>query len=97
MIKSRLTPAHSNALKALLNQPFTLVEFVVRQQLQAQEQPQLAGLYAGNPKRTTSNPTTEQLLRVFNGVTLYFLNDGTAEISPLNLLQGNHSLPPPSK
>lgn len=68
---------------------FTLVEFVVRQQLQAQEQPQLAGLYAGNPKRTTSNPTTEQLLRAFNGVTLYLLKDGTAEISLLNPLQKN--------
>jgi transposase len=66
---------------------FTLVEFVVRQQLQAQETPQLAGLYAGNPKRTTSNPTTEQLLRAFNGVTLYFLKDGTTEISPLTPLQ----------
>ena len=66
---------------------FTLVEFVVRQQLQAQESPLLAGLYAGNPKRNTSNPTTEQLLRAFNGLTLYFLKDGTAEISPLNPLQ----------
>jgi transposase len=65
----------------------TLVEFVVRQALQTQEQPQLAGLYAGNPKRATSRPTTEQLLRAFNGVTLYFLKDGTAEISPLNPLQ----------
>ena len=66
---------------------FTLVEFVVRQQLQAQESPLLAGLYAGNPKRNTSTPTTEQLLRAFNGLTLYFLKDGTAEISPLNPLQ----------
>jgi transposase len=66
---------------------FTLVEFVVRKQLQTQESSQLAGLYAGNPKRKTSNPTTEQLLRAFNGVTLYFLKDGTAEISPLNPLQ----------
>ncbi len=66
---------------------FTLVEFVVRQKLLAQDSPQLAGLYAGNPKCQTSNPTTEQLLRAFNGITLYFLKDGTAEISPLNSLQ----------
>jgi transposase len=66
---------------------FTLVEFVVRQELQTQEQPQLAGLYAGNPKRTTPRPTTEQLLRAFQGLTLYFLKDGTVEISTLNPLQ----------
>lgn len=66
---------------------FTLVEFVVRQELQTQEPPQLAGLYAGNPQRATPRPTTEQLLRAFQGVTLYFLKDGTVEISPLNPLQ----------
>lgn len=66
---------------------FTLVEFVVRQELETQEQPQLAGLYAGNPKRTTARPTTEQLLQAFNGVTLYFLKDGTVELSPLTPLQ----------
>jgi transposase len=66
---------------------FTLMEFVVRQELQTQEQPQLAGLYAGNPKRATPRPTAEQLLRAFQGVTVYFLKEGTAEISPLNPLQ----------
>jgi len=48
----------------------TLVEFVVRRELQAQGE-DLAGLYEGNPSRTTDRPTTERLLRAFEGITLY--------------------------
>ena len=47
----------------------------------------LSGLYAGNPTRATDRPSAEQLLAAFNGVTLYFLKDGSVEISPLNHLQ----------
>ncbi|MEP0834403.1 IS1634 family transposase [Microcoleus sp. AS-A8] len=65
---------------------FTLMEYVVRRQLSEQQQ-SLAGLYDGNPKRTTNRPTAERLLRVFCGVTLYFHRDGSTEISPLNCLQ----------
>jgi transposase len=65
---------------------FTLIDFVVQQQLQAQQQ-SLAGLYAGNPKRTTPRPSAEQLLSAFDGITLYFLKDGSVEITPLNQLQ----------
>lgn len=36
-----------------------------------------AGLYDGNPKRTTKRPTAERLLRAFCGVTLYFHRDGS--------------------
>jgi transposase len=42
----------------------TLVEFEVRRSLQ-QAKEQLAGLYAGQPKRTTARPTTELILRAF--------------------------------
>ncbi len=65
---------------------FTLIEFQVRRQLQTQQE-EIAGLYAGNPKRQTQRPTTEQLLVVFRGITLYSHRDGTSEITPLNDLQ----------
>jgi len=64
----------------------TLMEFVVRRQL-AEQQHSLAGLYDGNPQRTTNRPTAERLLRAFCGITLYFHRDGSTEISPLNFMQ----------
>lgn len=72
------------ALRAL-----TLFEFVVRRSLEEQAE-QLQGLYAGNPKRATERPTTERLLKVFDGLTLYRLSDGATtwhEVSPLSALQ----------
>ncbi len=65
---------------------FTLIEFQVRRQLQTQ-QDEIAGLYAGNPKRKTQRPTAEQLLAAFEGITFYHHRDGTSEITPLNDLQ----------
>lgn len=50
----------------------TLVEGVVRQRL-AESGAQLAGLYAGNPKRSTPRPTAETLLRAFKGIALSFV------------------------
>jgi transposase len=47
----------------------TLLEFTVRQQLAVQQEP-LVGLYAGQPKRATTQPTAEKLLSAFEGVTL---------------------------
>ncbi len=47
----------------------TLLEGVVRQRL-SEQQMELAGLFAGNPKRRTSQPTTERLLEAFSEVTL---------------------------
>jgi transposase len=67
----------------------TLVEFVVRRALQ-QAQTELAGLYAGQPKRATMRPTTEQLLRAFKGITLTVWHTGTAwqsHILPLSSVQ----------
>jgi len=51
--------------------PATL-EFVVRRRL-AQEGASLAGLYAGNPQRATTQPTTERLLEAFQEITLTML------------------------
>jgi transposase len=64
----------------------TVMEFVVQQQLQTLQQ-SLDAIYAGNPKRKTERPSAEQLLFSFREITLYFLKDGTTEISPLTLLQ----------
>src|SRR5712691_1681054 len=47
----------------------TLVEFSARQHL-ADSKATVAGLYAGNPKRTTNRPTAEALLGAFKGIHL---------------------------
>jgi transposase len=72
------------ALRAL-----TLFEFVARRQL-AQQTPPLQGLYAGNPKRATQQPTAERLLRAFDDITLYRVSDGQTtwyQVTPLSDLQ----------
>jgi transposase len=58
------------ALRAL-----TLLEFVARRQLPQQPTP-LQGLYAGNPKRATQQPTAERLLQAFDEITWYQVSDG---------------------
>jgi len=65
---------------------FTLIEFVVRQALQNTSQ-SLAGLYDGNPKRATARPSSEQLLKAFCHLTLYWLPDSRLFITPLSELQ----------
>ena len=63
---------HATGLVRLLSlalRVLTLMEFVVRRQL-AELGAALAGLYAGNPKRTTTHPTTERLLEAFQEITL---------------------------
>jgi len=47
----------------------TLLEGVVRQNLEKQKR-EISGLYAGNPKRRTNQPTAERLLEAFSEVTL---------------------------
>ncbi len=67
----------------------TLVEFEVRRQLQ-KTKTDLAGLYAGQPKRATTHPTTEQLLRAFKNVTLTAWRTGNIwqmHLSPLSPTQ----------
>jgi transposase len=66
-----------------------LLEFRVRQQLQS-EGVKLAGLYPGNPKRAFARPTTELLLRVFEGVTLTGIaqaGEVGAYLTPLSSVQ----------
>ena len=47
----------------------------------------LAGLYDGNPRRTTTRPTAEAVLRAFSNITFYRLPDGSEHITLLNPLQ----------
>ena len=68
---------HATGLVRLLSlalRLLTLMEFVVRRQL-AQEGAALAGLYAGNPKRVTTHPTTERLLEAFQEMTLTMVRE----------------------
>jgi transposase len=63
---------HATGLVRLLSialRVLTLVECVGRRQLAA-EGAELAGLYAGNPKRATDRPTAERLLEAFQTITL---------------------------
>ena len=65
------------------------MEFNVRSKLKEQ-QLEIAGLYAGNPKRSTPRPTTELLLRAFKDIdfSIVELPEQTiVHITPLSELQ----------
>jgi transposase len=67
----------------------TLIEFVVRRQLQ-QSQELLVGLIANNPQKGIANPTTERLLRTFDDVTLTIVHlpgQIIRHVTPLSALQ----------
>jgi transposase len=66
-----------------------LIEFVVRRGLAAAGE-SVAGLYAGQPKRATTQPTSEALLRAFRGLNLVRVPGETTtrqQITPLSALQ----------
>ncbi len=72
------TDEHIRGLMFILSlvlRAFTLIEFVVRRELQAQHET-LTGLYDGAPRKTTARPTTERLLKAFEGITLLRIQDG---------------------
>lgn len=83
---------HTRGLVRLLTlalRLLTLVEFVVRRNLQAQHDT-LAGLYPGNPTQATAHPTTERLLRAFRNVTMTIVqmpNQTIKHVTPLSALQ----------
>lgn len=67
----------------------TLIEYRVRQQL-AETNEKLAGLYAGNPKRTTERPTAEAVLQIFKGIHLSVVSIGEQvlyHVTPLSEVQ----------
>ena len=66
-----------------------LLEFQVRRRL-AEQNDLLAGLYAGNPKRTTRRPTAETLLEAFRNITLSCVtlnHQAFRHLNPLSDLQ----------
>lgn len=67
----------------------TVLEGVVRHALAEQHQ-EIAGLFAGNPKRRTAQPTTERLLEAFNEITLTIVSSPSfvqRHLPPLSALQ----------
>lgn len=83
---------HATGLIRLLTiglRVLTSLEFVVRRRLAA-EGTQLAGLYAGNPKRATARPTAERLLAAFREITLTVIQEPARthrHLTPLTELQ----------
>jgi transposase len=66
-----------------------LIEFVVRRGLRAAGE-KLSGLYAGQPKRATEQPTSEGLLSAFQEINLVLIrgaNDVQRHVTPLTALQ----------
>lgn len=77
-------------LLAIALRVLTLLEFVVRRQLK-QDGGHLAGLYAGQPTRTTSQPTAERLVAAFQHLTLTTVHTAQRtlrHLTPLSTLQG---------
>ncbi|MBD2532399.1 hypothetical protein H6G97_23590 [Nostoc flagelliforme FACHB-838] len=67
----------------------TLIEFVVRRQLEAQSKT-FTGSYPDNPKKQTNKPTAERLLRAFSNLTLTIIEvrgERFGYVPPINLLQ----------
>ena len=83
---------HVKGLMRLLSlglRVLSLLEFVVRRRLSEQSQ-SLQGLYAGNPKRATMQPTAERLLEAFQNITLTLINhsgQSMRHLTPLTHLQ----------
>ena len=72
------TDEHIRGLMFILSivlRALTLIEFVVRRELQAQHET-LAGLYDSAPSKTTERPTAERLLTAFQGITLLRIRVG---------------------
>ena len=67
----------------------TLIEFVVRRQLE-QSGESLLGLHPENPLKASKRPTTERLLKAFDNITLTILEvrgQQYGHVTPLNPLQ----------
>ncbi len=78
-----------NHLLTLGVRVLTLIEFVVRRSLE-QEQTSLPGLHPENQQKTTDRPTSERLLKAFEGITLTILHvkdQAIRHLTPLSELQ----------
>ncbi len=65
----------------------TLLEFTVGKRL-AETKESLSGIYAGNPKRSTTKPSAGLLLEAFKNITLLIIPEGGQNIRYLNPLTG---------
>jgi len=66
-----------------------LVEFTVREALREKGE-KLNGIYAGNPKRATARPTTEMMLKAFEGISVAVISFGEKtwqSVTNLNTVQ----------
>lgn len=66
---------HARGLIHLLTmaaRALALGDYVAREALAAQ-QSELAGIYMGNPERSTARPTTERMLKAFEGINLFIM------------------------
>jgi transposase len=67
----------------------TLIQYQARKRL-ADLNEKLSGIYAGNPKRATSSPTTEAMLQAFKGIYLSVVSIGEQvlyHLTPLSEVQ----------
>ena len=63
--------------------------YLAREALAAQGE-ELAGVYAGNPKRSTPRPTIERMLKAFEGIDLVILPQGEEHLTILTDLMPVH-------
>jgi hypothetical protein len=66
-----------------------LGDFLAKEAL-AQAGEELAGVYAGNPKRSTPRPTTERMLKAFEGIDLVIVPQGVRNTTILTALRPVH-------
>ena len=77
-LRFKSAPAAAGASGSVIwreSRPYIPAEFVVRRELRTRHE-SLAGLYDGAPHKTTDRPTTERLLKAFQGITLLRIHVG---------------------
>jgi len=83
---------HAQGLVHLLTlgaRVLALGDYLAREALAARQE-ELAGVYAGNPNRSTSRPTTERMLKAFEGIDLVLLPQGEKTATILTDLMPVH-------
>jgi transposase len=76
-------------LLSLAARLLALGDYTARQAL-AEKQEELAGIYPGNPKRSTARPTMERMLEVFDNINLtviYLAEQTICQATPLTAVQ----------
>jgi transposase len=76
-------------LLTLASRVLALGDYLAREALAAAGA-ELAGVYAGNPKRSTPRPTTERMLKAFEGIDLVIFPQGQQTVVLLTALMPVH-------